>query len=119
VEVWLEKAGLSTVFAPICEEWNVRLELLRGDWSTTKCHEAAARLAEKLDQGQDVTVLYFGDYNPSGFHARWPSRTRSRNSASPYGGSRPAARVPCISTFRRTGGYPTRTEGAWSLRGSP
>lgn len=69
VEVWLEKAGLSTVFAPICADWNVRLELLRGDWSTTKCYEAAARLHEKLDGGQDVTVLYFGDYNPSGFHA--------------------------------------------------
>lgn len=69
VEVWLEKAGLSGVFAPICEDWNVRLEPLRGDWSTTKCYEAAVRLSKKLDLGKDIKILYFGDYNPSGYHA--------------------------------------------------
>lgn len=68
VEVWVEKAGLVPLFHPICQEWNIRLEPLGGDWSLTECYNAAVRFNEKLDQGQDVKILYFGDYNPSGFH---------------------------------------------------
>ena len=69
VEVWLEKQSLASVFAPICEEFNVRLEATRGDWSDSKVYQASNRLAEKLRDGKDVRILYFGDYNPSGFHA--------------------------------------------------
>lgn len=69
VEVWLEKASLASVFAPICREWNVRLEATRGDWSDSKVYEASRRLRGKMEQGKHVRVLYFGDYNPSGFHA--------------------------------------------------
>lgn len=67
VEVWLEKASLSSVFAPICREYNVRLEATRGDWSDSKVYEATQRLNGKLFDGKDVRVLWFGDYNPSGF----------------------------------------------------
>lgn len=69
VEVWLEKAALASVFAPICREWNVRLEATRGDWSDSKIHTATNRLTNAVSEGKDVTVLYFGDYNPSGYHA--------------------------------------------------
>lgn len=69
VEVWLEKQSLASVFAPICREYNVRLEATRGDWSDSKVYEATHRLVDRIADGDDVRVLYFGDYNPSGYHA--------------------------------------------------
>lgn len=69
VEVWLEKQSLATVFEPICNERHVRLEATRGDWSDSKVYEATQRLLERILDGQDVVILYFGDFNPSGFHA--------------------------------------------------
>lgn len=67
VEVWLEKASLASVFRPICDEYNVRLEATRGDWSDSKAFEARQRLIRKLQDDKDIRILYFGDYNPSGF----------------------------------------------------
>lgn len=67
VEVWLEKRGLASVFSGICNEYNVRLEPTHGDWSDTKAFQAAQRLARQITQGKHVRILYFGDYNPSGY----------------------------------------------------
>lgn len=69
VEVWLEKQSLASVFEPICKKYNVRLEATRGDWSDSKVYEATQRLIGRMQDGKDVRVLYFGDYNPSGYHA--------------------------------------------------
>lgn len=69
LEIWLEKQSLASVFAPICEDYNIRLEATRGDWSDSKVYEACQRLISKINDGKDVRILYFGDYNPSGFHA--------------------------------------------------
>lgn len=69
VEVWLEKQSLATVFEPICDDLNVRLEATRGDWSDSKVFEATQRLIDRLSEGDDVRILYWGDYNPSGLHA--------------------------------------------------
>lgn len=69
VEVWLEKQSLASVFRPICKDWNVRLEATRGDWSDSKVFEACERLKDRLRDGDDVRILYFGDFNPSGLHA--------------------------------------------------
>jgi len=69
VEVWLEKQSLASLFEPICSEYNVRLEATRGDWSDSKVYQASQRINGKVGEGKDVRVLYFGDYNPSGFHA--------------------------------------------------
>ncbi|MDS0243120.1 MULTISPECIES: hypothetical protein [unclassified Haloferax] len=69
LEIWLEKQSLASIFRPIADEYNIRLEATRGDWSDSKVYEATQRLASKLEEGKDVTILYFGDFNPSGFHA--------------------------------------------------
>lgn len=69
VEVWLEKQSLASVFKPVCQRYNVRLEATRGDWSDSKVYQACERLKGPLAEGKDVRILYFGDYNPSGFHA--------------------------------------------------
>lgn len=68
IEVWLEKQSLASVFQPICNEWNVRLECTRGDWSDSKVYQTAQRLGGALSEDKDITILYFGDYNPSGYH---------------------------------------------------
>jgi len=69
LEIWLEKQSLASIFRPIAEEFNVRLEATRGDWSDSKVYEATQRLRERIVAGDDVVVLYFGDFNPSGYHA--------------------------------------------------
>lgn len=69
VEVWLEKQSLATVFQPICKDKVVRLEATRGDWSDSKVYEATKRIQNVLSTGTDVQILYFGDFNPSGYHA--------------------------------------------------
>jgi hypothetical protein len=69
VEVWLEKQSLASVFQPICNQYNVRLEATRGDWSDSKVYQACQRLIPQLKDGKDVRIVYFGDYNPSGYHA--------------------------------------------------
>jgi len=68
VEVWLEKQSLASVFRPICRSKNVRLEATRGDWSDSKVFEACERIRDRLQDGDDVKILYFGDFNPSGLH---------------------------------------------------
>lgn len=69
LEIWLEKQSLASVFRPIANEFNVRLEATRGDWSDSKVYEATRRLVDRIDAGDDVVILYFGDFNPSGYHA--------------------------------------------------
>lgn len=69
IEVWLEKQSLASVFKPICRRYNVRLEATRGDWSDSKVYEATQRLLSKSSEGKDIHILYFGDFNPSGYHA--------------------------------------------------
>jgi hypothetical protein len=66
VEVWIEKASLISVYEPICEHYNIRLEAFGGQWSDSKIVEAGNRIVSKLKDGKDVRVLYFGDFNYSG-----------------------------------------------------
>ena len=66
VEVWLEKASLAPVFKEITEKWNVRLEATRGDWSDSKIYRATKRLANRIYEGHDVVILYYGDLQPIG-----------------------------------------------------
>ncbi len=62
-EVWLEKDALSGIFSNITEEYGVTLVVGRGynSWSAYK--EAAERFKK---QQKPVTILYFGDFDPSG-----------------------------------------------------
>lgn len=62
VEVWLEKDALSGIFENVLEPYGVTLNVGRGfdGWSSIK--EAADRYGD----GENTTVLYFGDFDPSG-----------------------------------------------------
>ncbi|MFC1453104.1 hypothetical protein ACFLSJ_07170 [Verrucomicrobiota bacterium] len=62
LEVWLEKDALSAVFEDTLSRYGVTLNVGRGYDSTTSVHDAAERWRDK----GDVTVLHFGDFDPSG-----------------------------------------------------
>ena len=61
-ECWLEKDALSGIFENVLQPYGVTLNVGRGYDGWSSIHGAAGRYAE----GQAVTVLYFGDFDPSG-----------------------------------------------------
>ncbi len=67
VEVWIENVALASVFEPICEELDVPYFSCRGYTSQSEMWAAARRLIRYWDfYQQDVTILHFGDHDPSG-----------------------------------------------------
>lgn len=63
VEVWLEKDALSGIFEDILRPYGVTLNVGRGYDGWTSVHDAAQRY---LAFGNEITILYFGDFDPSG-----------------------------------------------------
>lgn len=63
IEVWLEKDALSGIFEDVLRPYGVTLNVGRGYDGWSSIHDAAERY---LAWGSDVTVLYFGDFDPSG-----------------------------------------------------
>ena len=63
VEVWLEKDALSGIFEEVLRPYGVTLNVGRGYDGWDSIHNAAERYQ---DWGEAVTVLYFGDFDPSG-----------------------------------------------------
>jgi hypothetical protein len=59
-EVWLEKDALSGFFEDALRPYGVTLNVGRGFDGWTSVHDTAVRL------GDDATLLYFGDFDPSG-----------------------------------------------------
>lgn len=66
VEVWVEKEALAGVFERICGQLEVPFFACRGYVSLSEMWSAAQRLQARVDSGKDVTVLHFGDHDPSG-----------------------------------------------------
>jgi hypothetical protein len=68
VEVWCEKDALSGIFSSVLGRYGVTLNVGRGydGWSSIK--RAAERYQlQRHDHGmEEITVLYFGDFDPSG-----------------------------------------------------
>jgi hypothetical protein len=62
IEVWLEKDALSGIFEDLLEPYGVTLNVGRGYDGWSSIHGAAGRYGT----GEGVTVLYFGDFDPSG-----------------------------------------------------
>jgi len=63
LEVWLEKDALSGIFADVLNPYGVTLNVGRGYDGWSSIHNAAVRFNDK---DEDITVLYFGDFDPSG-----------------------------------------------------
>ena len=66
VEVWLEKDALSGIFEAALEPYGVTLNVGRGYDGWSSIHAAAQRYGCAGDGRPPVTVLYFGDHDPSG-----------------------------------------------------
>jgi hypothetical protein len=62
VEVWLEKDALSGIFEDVIHRYGVTLNVGRGYDGWDSIHNAAVRYGI----GGEITVLYFGDLDPSG-----------------------------------------------------
>jgi hypothetical protein len=62
LEVWLEKDALSGIFEDVLGAYGVTLNVGRGYDGWSSIHHAA----ERFGDGAAVTVLYFGDFDPSG-----------------------------------------------------
>ncbi len=63
VEVWLEKDALSGIFEDVLEEYGVTLNVGRGFDGWDSIRNAALRFIECQ---KPVSILYFGDFDPSG-----------------------------------------------------
>ena len=61
-EVWLEKDALSGIFADVLAPYGVTFNVGRGYDGWTSICDAAKRWGD----GDGLTVLYFGDFDPSG-----------------------------------------------------
>jgi hypothetical protein len=66
LECWLEKDALSGIFEELLDPYGVTLQVGRGfdGWSSIK--DAAARYRGYQDVGIHTTILYYGDFDPSG-----------------------------------------------------
>ncbi|MBA3715168.1 MAG: hypothetical protein H0W76_22360 [Pyrinomonadaceae bacterium] len=62
VEVWLEKDALSGIFEDVLSKYGVTLNVGRGFDGWDSIHNAGDRYREN----GGVTILYFGDFDPSG-----------------------------------------------------
>ncbi len=63
VELWVEKDALSGIFEDEAESYGVTVNVGRGYDGWSSIRNAAARYN---DQDRPVSVLYFGDFDPSG-----------------------------------------------------
>ena len=62
IEVWLEKDALSGIFERQLDGYGVTLNVGRGYDGWTSIHNAA----DRFGSGEGGTILYFGDFDPSG-----------------------------------------------------
>ncbi len=89
LEAWLEKDALSGIFADVLRPYGVTLNVGRGFDSATSVKDAADRFGD----GEGITVLYFGDFDPSG-----EDMVRSLRERLQEHGSEPEI-VKCALTF--------------------
>jgi hypothetical protein len=66
VEIWVEKDALSSILYRVASKYHIKLVVNKGYSSSTAMYEAYERFVEYFEQGKHVTILYFGDHDPSG-----------------------------------------------------
>lgn len=66
VELHVEKQALSSVLAPIAEEWGIAFSMNKGYSSATALYRASKRFIEAAEAGREGVVIYCGDHDPSG-----------------------------------------------------
>ncbi len=66
VEVWVEKKALQGTLKPPCSNNDVGLFPCKGYPSLTWLDKAVDRFSDAERAGKEITIIYFGDYDPSG-----------------------------------------------------
>jgi len=64
VEVWCEKDALTSIMNPVCQEYGVAFQALRGFDSESFAYESAKDIKA---MGKPARIYYFGDHDPSGW----------------------------------------------------
>jgi len=65
IEIWIEKDALSSIFTKAARKYYVPVTVCRGFSSVSFLNDFKDRL-ERYSNGRQVTMLYFGDFDPSG-----------------------------------------------------
>jgi hypothetical protein len=65
IEVWSEKGSVRGTLAPILNRYGITFRVMHGHGSATAVHAAAE---ETGNSDKTLTVLYVGDWDPSGMH---------------------------------------------------
>jgi len=66
VEILCEKQALESVLKPIADKWHVRFGYNKGYTSASSMYELSKRVKDKMYDGKQAVILYFGDHDPSG-----------------------------------------------------
>lgn len=66
VEVWVEKDALSGVLSRVTEKYHVPILVCRGYSSASAMHDSYERFERAHSRGQNIVLLYVGDFDPSG-----------------------------------------------------
>lgn len=66
IEVWIEKDSLSSLFERVCDKYMVPVMVCRGFSSVSVIRDFVRRTDKRRKSGQDIIMLYFGDFDPSG-----------------------------------------------------
>jgi len=66
IEIFVEKRGMINTLYPTTNKLDVHITACGGFNSTSNVWKTVKRLMNKQDQGKDITILYFGDFDPSG-----------------------------------------------------
>jgi hypothetical protein len=79
VEIWVEKQALEGVIGRVAQQLDVNYFACRGYSSTSAMWLAARRFLRYYQAGQAVTILHFGDHDPSGIDMSRDIEDRLRN----------------------------------------
>lgn len=85
IEIWTEKDALRGVIAPVTHHFDVGLLVVRGQVSRTAIYEAYVRFIEKMQEGKECYLFYFGDFDPSGMSIYFSLIERLREHDDGYG----------------------------------
>lgn len=66
VELWVEKDALAGVLRSMANQYHVPMMVNRGYSSQSAMYEASKRYLQRQDDGKTLTLLYLGDFDPSG-----------------------------------------------------
>lgn len=66
VEVWVEKDALSGVLKRVTQKYHIPILVNRGYSSVSAMYDSYNRFKTAAQRKQKITILYLGDYDPSG-----------------------------------------------------